>query len=472
MLKSSFCVHGHFYQPPREDPFTGEIPNEYGAGRFGNWCERIYQECYLPNAQVGNFQKISYNIGPTLFAWMEKKHPETVRAIAEQEKQVFQRTGISNAMAQPYFHNILPLASERDKNTLILWGIKDYTKRFGHAPQGMWLPETAMDLASLEAMAVYGIQFTILAPWQAKDPRLDTTQPYRVALASGKEFYVFFYNSFLSGEVSFNPSSTENADTFVRDWLIPQLDSIKVDHELFSMVASDGELYGHHQPFRERFLSYLLDGAVEKTGIERQFPALWLKEHAVEHSVELLENTSWSCHHGIERWRNVCGDAPSATWKKPVREFMNRLADSIDREFETHLQNLIRDPWELRNAYVEVLLGEKSVEDLVADHATQDLTPGQRSLIRILLEAEYDRMRMFASDAWFYFDLDRIELLNSLKYAAHAAGLVEQATGHNPTDEAVKILTQAHSEVSSLSGDITFLGYLKSFEMKIEQNSH
>jgi len=429
MPKSSLCVHGHFYQPPREDPFTGEIPNEYGAGSYGNWTERIYQECYLPNAQLGNFQKISFNIGPTLFVWMEKKHPETVRAITEQERQVFLRYGISNAMAQPYFHNILPLASERDKHTLIYWGIKDYTKRFGHAPMGMWLPETAMDMPSIEAMAEQGIQFTILAPWQARDPRLDITQPYRVALESGKEFFVFFYHSFLSGEISFNPSSTLNADTFVKDWLLPQVNAIKNENDILITVASDGELYGHHQPFRERFVSYLLDGAVEKAGIEHQFPALWLRQHAVEQTTELLENTSWSCHHGIERWRNVCGDAPTATWKKPVRDFMNMLADEIDRKFEECLKKLIRDPWELRNDYIDFLLGDESLEKLIEQHSLKTLTPGQEALVRFLLQAEYDRLCMFASDAWFYYDLDRIELLNCLKYAAHATGLVEQVTG-------------------------------------------
>lgn len=471
MPKSNFCVHGHFYQPPREDPFTGEIPNEYGAGPYGNWTERIYTECYLPNAQVGNFQKISFNIGPTLFAWMEKHHPETVRSISDQEKQVFQRTGISNAMAQPYFHNILPLANERDKHTLILWGIEEYKKRFGHAPEGMWLPETAMDLASLEALASQGIRYTILAPWQAKDPMIDTTQPYRVALASGKEFFIFFYNAFLSGEISFNPSASENADTFVQDWLIPQMDSLKAPNEKLIMVASDGELYGHHQPNRDRFLSYLLDGAVEKTDIEKQYPALWLREHPVQQTAEVLENTSWSCHHGIERWRNVCGDAPNATWKKPLREFMNGLAEAVDAEYETHLKDLIRDPWDLRDAYIDVLLGKTTVADLIATHATQTLTPGQQALVRLLLEAEYDRLRMFSSDAWFFYDLDRIETLNALKYAAHTAGLVEQATGINPAKGVVDILAQAHSEVSSLTGDVAFLGYLKRFEMKLNQNS-
>ena len=470
MPKNHFCVHGHFYQPPREDPFSGEIPNEYGAGSYGNWTERIFQECYLPNAQAGNFQKISFNIGPTLFVWMEKYHPETVRAIAEQEKLVFQRTGVSNAMAQPYFHLIMPLANERDKHTMIRWGIKDYVKRFGHEPMGMWLPETAMDLAALEAMRAHGITFTILAPWQAKDPKLDTTQPYRIALRNGQEMVVFFYNAFLSGEISFNPSASENADNFVQNWLIPQTAMLKVSHDPLTVVASDGELYGHHQPFRERFLSYLLDGTVEKSGIQRTYPALWLHEHAVGQTTEVLENTSWSCHHGIERWRNVCGDAPSATWKKPVREFMNGLAEAVDNVYETRLQDLVREPWELRDAYVDVLLGTQTMEELIDAHAKQVLTPGQKSVVRLLLEAQYDRLRMFSSDAWFFYDLDRIELLNAMKYAAHAAGLVEQATGNNPATGIIEILAQAHSEVSSLSGDIAFLGYLKSFEMKLAQD--
>jgi len=236
------------------------------------------------------------------------------------------------------------------------------------------------------------------------------------------------------------------------------------------MVAPDGELYGHHQPLREHFLSYLLDGAVEKSGIQHDYPALWLHDHVVEQTTEVLENTSWSCHHGIERWRDVCGDAPSATWKKPVREFMNGLANAIDYAFETRLQDLIREPWKLRDAYVDVLLGIQTVEELINAHARQTLTPGQKSLIRLLLEAECDRLRMFSSDAWFFFDLDRIEMLNALRYAAHAAGLVEQATGANPAYGVIGILAQAHSEVSSLTGDIAFLGYLKSFEMKLHQD--
>ena len=464
MHQLHFCVHGHFYQPPRVDPFTGLIPKEYGADPYGNWTERIYHECYQPNAIVGNFQKISFNIGATLFEWLDQNHPETVRAIVEQEAMVFQRTGVSNAMAQPYFHFIMPLASARDKATMVLWGIRDYEAHFGRRPQGMWLPETAVDMASLEALADHGIAFTILAPWQTKDPAQDTTKPWRIKLPNGKDMVVFFYNAFLSGEISFNPGASENADGFVHDWLIPQSQTLNRPGDQLIVAASDGELYGHHQPFREKFLSYLLDGAVEKQGIQRQFPALWLRDHPAEGYADIIENTSWSCHHGIERWRNVCGDAPTATWKKPLRQFLNKFADSIDTIYETRLKNFIRDSWALRDDYAAVLLGSEKIDTLIQRHAAQSLTPGQASMVKLLVEAQFERLRMFSSDAWFFFDLDRIEPLNALKYAAHAANLVEQATGQDPSDGLISLISEARSKLSGLTGDMVFLGYLKKFE--------
>jgi hypothetical protein len=459
-----FCVHGHFYQPPRVDPFTGQIPEEFGANPYSNWTEKIFHECYQPNTTSGNFQKISFNIGATLFEWLDQYQPETARAITEQEAMVFQRIGVSNAMAQPYFHFIMPLASARDKATMIRWGIRDYEAHFGHPPQGMWLPETAVDLASLEALVDHGITFTILAPWQAKDPALDTTKPWNVKLPNGKEIVVFFYNTFLSGEISFNPGATENADGFVQNWLIPQSQTLSHPGDRLIVAASDGELYGHHQPSREKFLGYLLDGAVEKQGIQREYPALWLRDHPAEGYTEIIENTSWSCHHGIERWRDVCGDAPTANWKKPLRQFLDKLANSIDAIYDTRLNSLIYDPWALRDDYVAVLLSSEKIETLVLRHASQALTPGQTTMVKLLVEAQFERLRMFSSDAWFFFDLDRIEPLNALKYAAHAANLVEQATGQDPSDGLISIISQARSELSGLTGDMVFLGYLKKFE--------
>ena len=471
MATTHFCVHGHFYQPPREDAFTGVIPREFGAGPHGNWTERIYHECYLPNVRAGNFQKMSFNIGPTLFAWMEKNHPETIADIADQEQMVVQRTGFSNAIAQPYFHLIMPLASPRDRGTMIHWGIREYEKRFGHAPQGMWLPETAVDLPSLSDLAKHGITFTILAPWQAKDPNLNKSRPYRIALDDGAAITVFFYNGFLSGEISFNPTASENADNFVKDWLIPQAETAQRAEDTLMLAASDGELYGHHQPYRDRFLSYLLDGAVEKAGIIHTFPALWLSEHPADQTTFIMENTSWSCHHGIERWRNVCGDAPNATWKKPLREFLDKMAAEIDSIYESHLSGWVRDVWVLRDAYIEVLLGDISLDVLIAQHAARELAPGQIAIVKLLLEAQYERLRMFSSDAWFFYDLDRIEPLNALKYASHAAGLVEGATGIDPSRELIGIASRARSDVSSLTADIMFLGFLKKFETLFRRDS-
>jgi len=464
LSQSHFCVHGHFYQPPRVDPFTRTIPEEFGASPYSNWTERIFHECYQPNATIGNFQKISFNIGATLFEWLDEFQPETVRSIVEQEAMVFQRFGVSNAMAQPYFHVIMPLASAKEKETMIRWGIHDYEAHFGRRPQGMWLPETAVDLASLEALADHGITFTILAPWQAKDHSLDTTKPWNVALPNGKKITVFFYNAFLSGEISFNPTATENADRFVQDWLIPRSQSIERPGEQIILAASDGELYGHHQPSRDKFLSYLLDGAVEKQGIQREFPALWLIDHPVEDFTEIIENTSWSCHHGIERWRDVCGDAPTAIWKKPLRKFLTELAVSIDKVYESRLNSIIKDPWQLRDEYSAVLLGSEKIDELIQRHTLRSLTPGQNSMTKLLVQAQFERLRMFSSDAWFFFDLDRIEPLNALKYAAHATNLVEQATGQDPSDGLITIISEAHSELSGLTGEMAFLGYLKKFE--------
>ena len=255
MPEKHFCVHGHFYQPPREDPFTGEIPQEFGAEPYSNWTEKIYHSCYLPNAQDGNFEKISFNFGSTLTRWMEQHHPDTLQEIIKQENRVHQRLGVSSAMAQPYFHIIMPLSNRRDKTTLVRWGLFDFERLFGHQPQGMWLPETAVDLETLDVLAEAGIQFTILAPWQAKQADLDVTRPYRIDIPSGRSIAVFFYNSFLSGEISFNPTATENADRFVHDWLMPQMGHVQREDGQFFLAASDGELYGHHQPYRDMFLA-------------------------------------------------------------------------------------------------------------------------------------------------------------------------------------------------------------------------
>jgi len=465
MPEKHFCVHGHFYQPPRVDPFTGDIPQEYGAEPYPNWTEKIYHSCYLPNANAGNFEKISFNIGSTLTHWMEREHPETLQAIIAQENAVTARLGISNGMAQPYYHIIMPLSNRRDKTTLVRWGLHDYQRMFGHRPQGMWLPETAMDLETLDVLAEEGMQFTILAPWQAKRPDLDVTRPYRVALPSGRSMGVFFYNSYLSGEISFNPAATENSDRFVHDWLQPQMAFIQRDGPQFYLAASDGELYGHHQPYRDMFLAHLLDGAVESQGILRSYPAGWLRDYPLDQTAEVLENTSWSCHHGIERWRDVCGDAPDATWKKPLREFLSGLCEAIDKVYEEISGGLLEDPWQARDDYAQVLTDKVNPNDFVRAHAKKDLSIDQTNMLKNLLAAENERLRMLSSDAWFFYDLDRIEPLNALKYAAHATYLTRLASGKDVSEALLPIISRAQSKASGLHGDMAFLSYLSRFQL-------
>jgi alpha-amylase/alpha-mannosidase (GH57 family) len=456
MPQKYFSIHGHFYQPPRVDPKTGQIPREAGAQPFPNWTERIYHECYLPNAKIGNFEKISFNFGPTLTAWLEKHHPETLAEIITQENTVFQTHGISNAMAQPYIHAIMPLISRREKETLVRWGIHEFKTRFGHSPQGMWLPEAAVDLESLEVLADHGIQFTILAPWQAKDPSLDITQPYRIHLSNKKEIVAFFYNNFLSSEISFNTSASMKADKFVSDWLVPQYKNMHRDHDQLFLAASDGELYGHHMPEREEFLAYLLGHSLNLADFQPTFPAQWLQSHPAEQYTEINENTSWSCHHGIERWKKVCGDAPTAFWKAPLRRFLDHLALSLDDKYIEYTRGFITDPWSLRDAYIKVLLGSISVEDLISNHAKQPIDEKTIEMITRMLESQYERLRMHSSDAWFFFDFNSIEPMNSLKYAAHAVWLVKSVTGEDVSLNLLSELAKAVNVESELTGDAAF----------------
>jgi alpha-amylase/alpha-mannosidase (GH57 family) len=463
MPEKSISIHGHFYQPPRVDPRTKIIPQEPGAQPYSNWTERIYHECYLPNAKKENYKRISFNFGPTLTAWLEENHNETLTEIIRQENFVFNKYGVSNAMAQPYFHAILPLMPRREKETLVQWGIDEYSARFGHAPKGMWLPETAVDLESLEVLADNHIQFTILAPWQAKDPELDITRPYRILLPNDKDIIVFFYNSFLSSEISFNTSATMQADTFVSNWLRLQYEALQRDQDQLLLAASDGELYGHHMAEREEFLEYLLDQAIQKGGFESTFPALWLESHPQIEITEINENTSWSCHHGIERWRDVCGDAPNATWKAPLRRFLDQLGKTLDNTYHEFSQEYIEDPWTLRDAYIDLILGKCAGKELVQKYAFKELDDDIVEKILILLDSQYERLRMHSSDAWFFFDFDSIEPLNGLKYAAHAVWLARSVTGIDVSTPLLNGLAGASSNDTGISGDSAFRKILSSY---------
>ena len=461
MAEKAFSIHAHFYQPPREDPLTGEIPLEPGAVPYHNWNERIHDHCYRPNALLGNFERISFNMGPTLLDWMADFDPLTMSKIIEQDRWNMEVHGVGNAMAQAYNHTIMPLASRQDKITQVRWGIADFHKRYGHQPSGMWLPEAAVDEESLEILAQHGIAFVILAPWQADTQDLDTSMPYTVNLPNGGSITAFFYDQDLSTRISFDPGATSNADAFILQNLMPKYHMNGSRHipELV-LVASDGELYGHHQPFRDKFLSYLLGGAISKHPITPTYPALWLKQFPVTRSMKIRNNTSWSCHHGIERWRSAYGCTPHGEWKEPLREGLRQIAEGVDHLFLATLGQIVDNPWELRNEYIHVVLGDRKVNDLIASRAIHRLGEDTRKKAANLLAAQYERQRMFTSCGWFFDDFDRIEPRNNVSYCAQAVWLTYRATGIDLSPQASAWLRPVRSWRTGMTADTVFLNYL------------
>ena len=471
MNNMAFCVHGHFYQPPREDPLTGKIPIEPGAAPYRNWNERINAQCYRPNAELGNFEHISFDVGPTLMDWMAKHDPETMNRIIDQERKNLETYGVGNAMAQAYNHTILPLGSYIDKVTQVRWGIADFEFRYHHKPEGMWLPETAVDDETLWVLAEQGIKFTILAPWQANTDHLDATRPYRISLPgrngeADHDIAAFFYNRDLSTRISFDPGTTVNADRFVEEDLLPKYELHKGNALVpqLMLMASDGELYGHHQPFRDKFLSHLMDGALHQHPIISTFPGLALRNQTDLETLTVQQNSSWSCQHGLSRWSGECACTANSGWKAPMRQALKQIAAMIDDQYLSVAERYFDDPWELRHQYIHVVHGVATVEELVMSLADHPVTKDVLRQLTLLLRAQFERQRMFTSCGWFFDDFDRIEPRNNIAYAAHAVLLTEMAVEENLAQPAEAALSCVSSWRSGLCADDVFRRHMQRAE--------
>jgi hypothetical protein len=327
----------------------------------------------------------------------------------------------------------------------------------------MWLPETAVDYETLGLLARQGIEFTILAPWQADVDRLDSTEPFRVQLPGGDSIIVFFYKGDLSARISFSTDATADAELFADLELASQFsaEKEKCGEDQIILLASDGELYGHHQPRRERFLAQLLDGASAHAGLTNTFPSLWLKTHPPQRTIRIRERTSWSCHHGITRWTGECACTPvEGRWKSYLRYALNRLATALDGLYFDTVYPLIPKPRSLRQRYIHAMLGEISPEKLIAEMASHPLTQDQIWRVYLLLESQRERQRMFTSCGWFFEDFDRIEPKNVLAYAAHAVRLARLATGDDLSPQARSDLRHVISPRSGLSADDVFNQHL------------
>ncbi len=441
-------IHGHFYQPPRENPWLEAVETQDSAFPYHDWNERITVECYEPNASarilddtdrirriVNNYASISFNFGPTLLSWLQSAAPETYASILEADRISKQRfSGHGCAIAQAYNHIILPLANDRDKRTQVRWGIRDFQHRFGRKPEGMWLPETAVDIASLEALAAEGIAFTILEPQQAARWRhpgpIDPTVPYLCRLPSGASIAIFFYDGPISRAVAFERLLARGENFALR--------IVGAFHDAETQlvnIATDGETYGHHHRFGEMALAYALRFIEDNRLAQLTNYAEHLERHPPAHEVEIKERTAWSCAHGIERWRSDCGcntySSPgwNQQWRKPLRNALDWLRDELAAIYERYGRQAFHDPWQARDDYIDVILdrSDDNVARFLDAHCTRASRSAQQALE--LLEMQRNAMLMFTSCGWFFSDISGIETVQVLHYAGRAIQLAEHVSG-------------------------------------------
>jgi alpha-amylase/alpha-mannosidase (GH57 family) len=458
-MQRYICIHGHFYQPPRENAWLEFVELQDSAYPFHDWNERITAECYAPNGMsrilagdrtikkiTNNYAHISFNFGPTLLAWLAEIEPETYRSILEADKESRQRfSGHGSAMAQGYNHTILPLSNSRDKETQVLWGITDFEFRFGRKPEGMWLPETAVDLEVLDILARNGIRFTILSPYQAKRTRrmrarawrdadggkIDPSMPYEVRLPSGNRITVFFYDAPISQGIAFE-RLLEKGEHFAGR-LLSAFSDARTWPQIVH-IATDGETYGHHHRHGEMALSYAIEQIESSDQAKLTNYGEYIERHPPTHEAEIWERSAWSCAHGVERWNSNCGCNSGGhpewnqEWRAPLRQALDWLRDTVAPRFEERGREIFRDPWRARNAYIRVILNRwpDNVDKFFAEHATRQLNEDERILALKLMEMQRHAMLMYTSCGWFFDDLSGIETTQIIQYAARTLQLYEE----------------------------------------------
>jgi alpha-amylase/alpha-mannosidase (GH57 family) len=467
VAKKYFCIHGHFYQPPRENPWTETVERQPSARPEHDWNRRIARECYIPNSQarlmdahsliselVNNYEYLSFDFGPTLLTWFEKAYPHDYRLLLDADRKSAQRLpGHGNAMAQAYNHMILPLAKPRDLRTQILWGLADFRHRFGREPEAMWIPETACNDAVLAALAEHGLKYAVLAPTQARRVRrigapdwsdvstsgLDPRRAYRWTAPGSegkKSLALFFYDGGLSHAVAF-----EKVMVDAKGWaerILGAFDPAASEAQLVN-ICTDGESYGHHEKFGEMGLAHLLAQELPKRGIAVVNYAAFLSENPPAWEAEIKPGgdglgTSWSCSHGVSRWSDACGcgaEGKSLAWRRPMREALDWLRDHLALTFEREGGRFLREPWAARDAYISVILDRSpdSVSKFMAEHLKAEDSPENRVKALRLLEMQRHAMLMYTSCGWFFSDISGIEAVQNLQYSARAAELAHLVAG-------------------------------------------
>ena len=517
------CIHGHFYQPPRENPWLETVEVQDSAAPYHDWNDRITAECYAPNGAsritnkedeiiriMNNYARMSYNFGPTLLSWLHDKAPRTYRMILDADKFSAQRySGHGSAMAQVYNHLIMPLANRRDALTQIRWGIADFESRYGRKPEGMWLAETAVNRSVLDLMAQEGIKFTVLAPVQCARVRLlsnpnppatteaieaeeiswtetpdatvDPTHPYLVHLDEGRTISVFFYDGPASRAIAFEGllNSGENFGNRLLAGFHPPAPGDPETAQI-SHVATDGESYGHHHKHGEMALSYAMHYIEDGQKARLTNYAEFLQKFPPRWEAEVAENTSWSCVHGVERWRSNCGcngghPGWNQEWRAPLREALDYLRDATAPLAEQLAQPLLKDLWTARDAYIQVILDRSpaAIIRFFAQQATRELTEAERITALELLELERHTQLMYTSCGWFFDEISGIETVQIIAYAGRVLQLAAKLFGQPGADlEAgfLNILAKAKSNVPEMGdGAEVYRRYVNSMQIGLEQ---
>lgn len=479
--KKYICIHGHFYQPPRENAWLETIESQPSAAPFHDWNERINSECYAPNAAArvlndkqkitalsNNYGRISYNFGPTLLSWLEENDPGTYQSIILADVESRERFGgHGSAVAQVYNHLIMPLANARDRYTQIRWGIEDFQRRFGRRPEGMWLAETAVDTATLIDLSEQGILYTILAPRQAKAIRhlnnkqweavhegnLNTRRVYRCELPNGKSIDLFFYNGEVSKAVAFE--GLLNDGRFLADRLMNAFDHNSEETQL-THIATDGESYGHHHKKGEMAMAACLNHIEENPSFELTNYGQFREMFPATYACQIHDNSSWSCVHGVERWRSNCGCHTGGEagwnqhWRGPLRDALDFVRGKAIEVFEQKAAGLFTDPWAARDQFIEIILDRDParVRDFLKGyHPAGQVTDAEETQMLRLLEMQRHAMLMYTSCGWFFNEVSGIETLQILQYALRALHLVQVLTGENHEPSFTQLLEATPSNV-------------------------
>lgn len=498
-------IHGHFYQPPRENPWLEAIELQDSALPFHDWNERINKECYNPNSiskivdnrnrildVVNNYEHMSFNFGPTLLSWMEHFAPLTYERIIKADiESVSEHSGHGNAMAQVYNHIIMPLANENDKQTQIKWGIRDFEYRFGRKPEGMWLAETAVDDETLKFLEENGIKFTVLSPYQALKFRqegdkdwqdvswgnIDPARSYRyyIKSAPGKFIDLFFYDGAISRSVAFD-ELLKDGNKFIKR--LKEGISDCRDYPQLINIATDGESYGHHTKFGDMALSYVLKIRAKDEGFKITNYAEYLDKYRSNCEVDIKQASSWSCFHGVGRWKEDCGCSTGGhpgwnqKWRKPLRDALDYLRDELIVVFENEGQKYFDNVWNARNKYINVILdrNEMNVKKFQQENFKPDLTDDDKVHAMELLEIQRQAMLMYTSCGWFFSEISGIETVQIMKYAARAMQLASRFTSKNLEEKFLEILSQAKSNIPEFgTGKDIFERFVKPSIITVKQ---